>query len=46
MNKAYITYSRLYLFKIKILYLFKILKKVFRKDKLCCSNKWKNFSSQ
>ena len=32
----HITYSRLYLFKIKTLYLFKIFKKLFRKAKLWC----------
>ena len=32
----HITYSRLYLFKIKTLYLFKIFQKLFRKDKLWC----------
>ena len=32
----HMNYSRLYLFKIKILYLFKIVKQLFRKVKLWC----------
>ena len=42
----HITYSRLYLFKIKTLHLFKIFKKLFRKAMLWCPKKWKGFSSQ
>ena len=41
----HITYTRLYLFKIKT-YLFKIFKKLFRRAKLWLQNKWKGFPSQ
>ena len=42
----HITYSRVYLFKVKTLYLLKIFKKLLERLSCGVQNKWKGFSSQ
>ena len=42
MNKAYYLY-KIILFKSKTLYLFKLLKKLFRRPSYVVQNKWKGF---
>ena len=42
----HITYSRVYLFKVKTLYLLKIFKTLLERLSCGVQNKWKGFSSQ